>query len=92
MQSSRVGIGVVGYGYWGPNLVRNFVSSPSARLVGIADHDPGKLAAQQKVVRSPTFAVCAALPHRLAAEGRYERPSRVVDLAQSAMKLTTTTT
>ena len=45
MQSSRIGIGVVGYGYWGPNLVRNFVSNPSARVVGISDLDPEKLAA-----------------------------------------------
>ncbi|MCA1453707.1 Gfo/Idh/MocA family oxidoreductase [Bradyrhizobium sp. BRP22] len=44
MQDSRVGLGVVGYGYWGPNLVRNFVSNPSARLVGVADLDPAKLA------------------------------------------------
>jgi predicted dehydrogenase len=49
MQDSRVGIGVVGYGYWGPNLVRNFVSIPSARLVGIADLDPGKLAASTRL-------------------------------------------
>ncbi|WP_022722513.1 Gfo/Idh/MocA family protein [Rhodopseudomonas sp. B29] len=45
MASSRVGIGVIGYGYWGPNLVRNFVSNASARLVSIADLDSGKLAA-----------------------------------------------
>jgi predicted dehydrogenase len=44
MKNGRVGIGVVGYGYWGPNLVRNFVSNPSAHLVSIADLDPGKLA------------------------------------------------
>ncbi len=49
MQDSRVGIGVVGYGYWGPNLVRNFVSNPSARLVAIADLDRGKLAASARL-------------------------------------------
>lgn len=43
MTSSRVGVGVVGYGYWGPNLVRNFIGNPSTRLVGIADLDLGKL-------------------------------------------------
>jgi len=32
-----IGIGVVGYGYWGPNLVRNFAETPGARLVGISD-------------------------------------------------------
>ncbi|WP_322513892.1 Gfo/Idh/MocA family oxidoreductase [Rhodopseudomonas palustris] len=45
MTNGRVGIGVVGYGYWGPNLVRNFVSNPSARVVGVADLDPAKLVA-----------------------------------------------
>jgi hypothetical protein len=49
MQSSRVGIGVVGYGYWGPNLVRNFVSNPSARLVSISDLDPEKRAASERL-------------------------------------------
>lgn len=47
MTDSRVGIGVVGYGYWGPNLVRNFVSNPNAHLVAIADHDPAKLLASR---------------------------------------------
>jgi predicted dehydrogenase len=45
MQSSQVGIGVVGYGYWGPNLVRNFASIPSACVIGVSDLDPAKLAA-----------------------------------------------
>jgi predicted dehydrogenase len=60
MQDSRVGIGVVGYGYWGPNLVRNFVNNPSARLVAIADLDPGKLAA------------CARLYPGVATTGHYD--------------------
>lgn len=32
-----IGIGVIGYGYWGPNLVRNFAEAPGATLVGISD-------------------------------------------------------
>jgi predicted dehydrogenase len=44
MQNGQIGIGVVGYGYWGPNLVRNFVSLPSACVVGVSDLDPVKLA------------------------------------------------
>lgn len=32
-----IGIGVIGYGYWGPNLVRNFAEAPGARLAGISD-------------------------------------------------------
>ena len=32
-----IGVGVIGYGYWGPNLVRNFAEAPGARLVGVSD-------------------------------------------------------
>ena len=49
MQDSRVGIGVVGYGYWGPNFVRNFVSNPSARVVSMSDLDPAKRAACERL-------------------------------------------
>lgn len=36
-------IGVVGYGYWGPNLVRNFAELGRARIAGVVDLDPKKL-------------------------------------------------
>jgi predicted dehydrogenase len=32
-----IGVAVVGYGYWGPNLVRNFWSTPGVRLVSVCD-------------------------------------------------------
>jgi predicted dehydrogenase len=32
-----IGIGVIGYGYWGPNLTRNFAEVPEARLVAVSD-------------------------------------------------------
>src|SRR5512135_2362240 len=32
-----IGIGVIGYGYWGPNLVRNIVEMSGASLVGVSD-------------------------------------------------------
>jgi predicted dehydrogenase len=35
--SWSVGVGVIGYGYWGPNLVRNFADQPPARLVAVSD-------------------------------------------------------
>lgn len=47
MTHGRIGIGVVGYGYWGPNLVRNFVGNPNVHLVSIADRDPQKLLASK---------------------------------------------
>ena len=40
-----IGIGIVGYGYWGPNLVRNFASSELASVVGVSDLDAAKLSA-----------------------------------------------
>jgi predicted dehydrogenase len=39
-----IGIGVVGYGYWGPNLVRNFAEAPGARLVSVCDARAERLA------------------------------------------------
>lgn len=49
MQSSQVGIGVVGYGYWGPNLVRNFANNGSVRLVGVSDLDTARLTSIQRL-------------------------------------------
>jgi len=39
-----INIGVIGYGYWGPNLVRNFAETPGATVAAVADLDPKKLA------------------------------------------------
>lgn len=39
MSNSVVGIGVVGYGYWGPNLVRNFSNVASAKVISLCDLD-----------------------------------------------------
>lgn len=32
-----IGVGVVGYGYWGPNLVRNLAEIPDTRLIAVCD-------------------------------------------------------
>jgi predicted dehydrogenase len=39
-----IGIGVLGYGYWGPNLVRNFSEIPEARVVKVCDARSERLA------------------------------------------------
>jgi predicted dehydrogenase len=39
-----VRVGLVGYGYWGPKLARNFHEIPQANLVRVVDKDPGRLA------------------------------------------------
>jgi len=41
-------IGVIGYGYWGPNLVRNFAETPGIIVDSVADLDPKKLEIVQK--------------------------------------------
>jgi predicted dehydrogenase len=43
MAEAVIGIGVVGYGYWGPNLVRNFSSTLGAQVIAICDMDSSKL-------------------------------------------------
>ena len=43
-----INIGVIGYGYWGPNLVRNFAEVPGVRLAAVADLDRGKLELVQR--------------------------------------------
>jgi len=42
--SGAVGVGVIGYGYWGPNLVRNFASTEGVQVVSVSDLDWAKLA------------------------------------------------
>ena len=38
-----INIGIIGYGYWGPNLLRNFAETPGARVAAVADLDKAKL-------------------------------------------------
>ena len=40
---SQVRVGVIGCGYWGPNLIRNFVSLSDAEVVIVADLDRNRL-------------------------------------------------
>jgi predicted dehydrogenase len=41
--SRTIQVGVVGAGYWGPNLIRNFAALPEATLAMICDLDPKRL-------------------------------------------------
>jgi predicted dehydrogenase len=43
-----INIGIIGYGYWGPNLVRNFAETPGAAVAAVAELDPEKLAIVQR--------------------------------------------
>ena len=50
-----IGVAVVGYGYWGPNLVRNFCEVADAQLVCVCDQRKERLAAVQ--ARYPAVSV-----------------------------------
>jgi len=50
-------VGVIGYGYWGPNLVRNFMEAPGAEVAAVSDLNPARLAAVRK--RYPTVKTTA---------------------------------
>ena len=34
---NKIKVGIIGYGYWGPNLARNFYELPSSDLIAVAD-------------------------------------------------------
>lgn len=40
----NIRIGVIGYGYWGPNLVRNFFACPDTNVTMVCDRDEARLA------------------------------------------------
>jgi hypothetical protein len=42
MGQDLIGIAVVGYGYWGPNLVRNFPNTNGAQVIAVSDFDAAK--------------------------------------------------
>ena len=50
-----ISIGVVGYGYWGPNLVRNFNETAGARVAWVTDLRPERLG--QAAARYPALQV-----------------------------------
>ena len=43
-----VKIGIIGYGYWGPNLVRNFFSNNKCKVLKVADKNPKRLETLKK--------------------------------------------
>lgn len=46
-------VGVIGYGYWGPNLVRNFMDAPGSTVVAVCDLKPERLGPLR--IRYPTI-------------------------------------
>lgn len=63
----RPRIGVVGCGYWGPNIVRTFLEIPDVNLVAVADRDPSRL--DQLRTRHPQLGTLVQDHHELFAMG-----------------------
>ncbi len=40
---TQLNVGVIGYGYWGPNLVRNFQENPDTKVAMVSDLQTGRL-------------------------------------------------
>jgi predicted dehydrogenase len=51
-----ISVGVIGYGYWGPNLVRNFMAAPGSAVVGVCDLRKERLTQLRKLY--PGLKIC----------------------------------
>jgi predicted dehydrogenase len=40
----KLKVGIIGCGYWGPNLIRNFAACPTTEVVAVCDANPARLA------------------------------------------------
>jgi predicted dehydrogenase len=49
MKTNILKVGVIGYGYWGPNIVRNFNSLDKAKVISICDKNENSLRRAGKV-------------------------------------------
>jgi predicted dehydrogenase len=53
---SQLRTAVVGYGYWGPNLVRNIMERPELELAALCERDPARAAAfSARVGSAPVY-------------------------------------
>jgi hypothetical protein len=70
----RIKVGIIGCGYWGPNLIRNFSSCPQTEVVAICDANPARLES-----------VGHAFPHL----ARAESLDRLLELSPDAVAIAT---
>ncbi len=52
-------VGVIGYGYWGPNLVRNFMEAPGSAVVAVCDLREERLLPLRRLY--PTLNTCSSI-------------------------------
>ena len=84
-----INIGVIGYGYWGTNLVRSFAEAPGARLHVVVETDPRKLEPVQRRypgVKSTTYLEEALSDSALDAVAIATPVSTHFDVAMSALR------
>jgi len=43
--TTKLRVGVIGYGYWGPNLIRNFSACPATEVLAVCDSNPRQIEA-----------------------------------------------
>ena len=65
--SSTIKVGVIGYGYWGPNIVRNLLSHPDISVAVVADQRKQRLLALKKTY--PSIATVSEGKDVIAAKG-----------------------
>lgn len=49
MKENMINIGVIGYGYWGPNIVRNFNNIEGAQVIAVCDKNQKALKRAKKI-------------------------------------------
>src|SRR5882672_11210447 len=54
---SMLNVSLIGYGYWGPNLARNFADADGVTLTAVADSRPDRCKAAER--RHPGAVTCA---------------------------------
>lgn len=75
---SKLQVAVIGCGYWGPNLIRNFLACPTTQLVAVCDADAARLES-----------VCEAYPHLKRAQSVDQLLEMELDAVAIATPVTT---
>jgi predicted dehydrogenase len=63
----RLSVGIVGAGYWGPNLIRNFTTCPLTQVAAVCDANPSRLESVGRV--NPHLKLVASLDQLLEVPG-----------------------
>src|SRR5262249_43531913 len=67
VSEAMISVGLIGYGYWGPNLARNLAETNGLRVVAVADARPERRDAAAR--RSPGALICGDAASLIARDG-----------------------